>query len=244
MSRHAPTGCAFIRGSWKAVAPPDQSNVVWIKRDPYHDFNQGDCVEFRLTYEGLLFGPTQKDKRAAHKHEVRRVFHRQLKRLWQVNPFLRADWTMLPTQDYRRLPAAKPLVEYVAQNNERFGYRFVPLVRRDLSLLCSIHILFLRPDQPGDVLKSGDIDNRLKSISDALCMPRHAEQLGPFKTPEADENPFFCLLEDDSVITHLSIETDMLFQPTGEQFDVNDARLVLTVRIKPYWVNGGNEGFG
>jgi hypothetical protein len=137
------------------------------------------------------------------------------------------------------------LADWLAERYERFGYRFVPLVRRDLSLICGIDILFLRPDQPGDVLKSGDIDNRLKTLFDALQMPRDKSQLpANAAAPGDDETPFFCLLEDDSVITKLSVETDLLLQPTGERFDVNDARLVITVRLRPYDVNPGNQMFG
>jgi hypothetical protein len=51
-------------------------------------------MEFRLTYNGLLLatqGDTplqQHDRSAEHKHHIRKYFHGQLKRLWQVTPFL------------------------------------------------------------------------------------------------------------------------------------------------------------
>ena len=52
-------------------------------------------MEFRLTYEGSLFA-TQKDPvsgqadaRAEHKRDIRRKFHVQLKRLWEINPYLK-----------------------------------------------------------------------------------------------------------------------------------------------------------
>ena len=52
-------------------------------------------MEFRLTYQGELFSsqPTDTqskvDRRAGHKHSIRRVFHKQLKRLWEITPFLK-----------------------------------------------------------------------------------------------------------------------------------------------------------
>jgi hypothetical protein len=35
-----------------------------------------------------------------------------------------------------------------------------------------LNILFLRADIPGKVVQSGDIDNRLKTLFDALRMPQ------------------------------------------------------------------------
>ena len=67
-----------------------------------------------------------------------------------------------------------------------------------ISLLCSLNILFLRRDIPGSALSAGDIDNRIKTVIDALRRPRHANELAYHATPAADEDPFFRLLEDDS----------------------------------------------
>jgi hypothetical protein len=52
-------------------------------------------MRFRLTYEGEL-RPTQRDPEAnqkeplaAHKQNIRRAFHLQLKQLWATNKFLK-----------------------------------------------------------------------------------------------------------------------------------------------------------
>jgi hypothetical protein len=136
------------------------------------------------------------------------------------------------------------LVEWLGARYVQDGYRFIPLVRRELSLICSIRVLFLRPDQPGDVLRSGDIDNRLKTLFDALRLPKNKDELGGYDAPGVDENPFFCLLEDDSLITDVSVETDLLLAPIRDQFSDNDARLVISVKLRPYDVNPGNVNFG
>ena len=82
------------------------------------------------------------------------------------------------------------------------NYNFVPLVTRDLELICAVEILYLRYGDPGQVLTmTGDLDNRLKTLFDALRMPTNASELGSFVAPSVDEQPFFCLLEDDLVIT-------------------------------------------
>jgi hypothetical protein len=104
---------------------------------------------------------------------------------------------------------------------------------------CSLDILFLRYDQPGQTLiQSGDIDNRIKTIFDALRIPKPGEYCGE---PQAEENPFFCLLEDDSLINHLSVTTDLLLDPDK---NVNDVHLILTVKLWPISVTYGNVGFG
>ena len=52
-------------------------------------------------------------------------------------------------------------------------------------------------------------------------------------TPNADENPFFCLVEDDSLISSISVETDTLLEPIGGVPHQNDGRLVVTIALKP-----------
>lgn len=213
-------------------------------------------MEFRLTYEGLLFSTQnsplggQVDPRAKQKQELRKVFHLQLKRLWEINPYLKYgnpvefDWEGITAPRGSGVQYGSSLAEWLAPKYARNGYNFVPLVRRDLALICALEILFLRPDSPGAVLQSGDIDNRLKTLFDGLRMPRDARELGGYVVPGVDEDPFFCLLEDDSLITHVAVETDTLLQPTGQRFDPNDARIVIRVRLRPYSVNPSNEGFG
>jgi hypothetical protein len=54
--------------------------------------------------------------------------------------------------------------------------------------------------------------------------------LGGFSIAE-DESPFFCLLEDDSLITSLSVTADRLLMPqTGSGHCIHDVFLVIRVR--------------
>jgi hypothetical protein len=165
---------------------------------------------------------------------MRKLFHKQLKRLWEVTPTLKA---MLST------PASVVTVnraDWTTRQNalpERFkcgDFRLLPLVTEDLSLLCSLDILFLRPDRPGMLIKSADIDNRLKTLFDALRIPNEANELGG-QQPSPDEDPLYCLLEDDGLITRISVETDTLLAPmhSDRPNDINDARLVISVKLKP-----------
>lgn len=138
------------------------------------------------------------------------------------------------------------LTDYLADKFTVGNFNCVPLVRGELSLVTSIHVLFLRPAHPGAVLiNSGDIDGRIKTLFDALQVPKPG-QLKSGETPSDDEKPFFCLVEDDSLITHVAVETDTLLQPSGKagNHPDNDCRLVLTVKIHAYEQHPGNEGIG
>jgi hypothetical protein len=111
----------------------------------------------------------------------------------------------------------------------RGDHQFVPLVTEELKILCHLDVLFLRPGAPGETLNSGDIDNRIKTLIDALRVPD-----GVATKPQDDETPFFVLLQDDRLVTRLSVETDTLLQPTGVGAGPQDARLIITVRLQPY----------
>lgn len=204
------------------------SKRVWIG-DPEETWGPF-AMEFRLTYAGRLAGSGSAT--ADHKQDMRRVFHRQLNRLWDSHPYFKDSeaWTYRPPIESDTTSRKAQL----ASLNRRGNYRYVPIVLRELKLLCDLDILFLRPDVPGEIVKSADIDNRLKTLLDALKMPGNDLDLGRTTTPGASEDPFFVLLEDDSLVTRLAVETDTLLEPTGPGAGVHDARLVITVRLTPY----------
>ena len=196
-------------------------------------------MKFRLTYEGEL-RPTQRDALehekeplAIHKHTVRRVFHAQLKRLWQTNRTL-SEWKVQMV----------PLSEVLAESYQMFGYHFVPLVRKEIGVLCSLDFLFLRRDIPGSAIQAGDIDNRIKTLIDTLRMPRSPNEMLGSETPLDGEDPFFCLLEDDNLVSRFAVETDTLLDPLiGNDVDQRRAKIVVTVEIRPYHVTMDNMSF-
>jgi hypothetical protein len=173
-----------------------------------------------------------------HKHEIRRAFHPQLKRFWDHHPTLN-DWVV----DFVSKPSEQ-MRDNLVRRFTRCGYSFVPLVTKQLRLSCSISILFLRPGWPGGILNAGDIDNRLKVLFDAFRLPSDSNELGKYTTPLEGETPFYCLLEDDSLVSHISVETDALLVPVAEAETRNDARLVITVALTPTLVTMDNLGFG
>jgi hypothetical protein len=190
-------------------------------------------LEFRLLYDGQLRAATTGNNRVNEKHEIRKEFHKQLKQLWETHPTLikrkcsRVSEPNAPTGVY------VSLLEATASRYARCGFRFVPLIPSEGALSCAIDILFLRRDHPGNLVKSGgDIDNRMKTLFDALRMPgkNDCNEVGGL-VPDSDEDPFYVLLEDDSLITRANISTDRLLRPPagGSQSDVH---LVIRVTVE------------
>jgi hypothetical protein len=124
----------------------------------------------------------------------------------------------------------------MAARYAKYGYKWLPLVTEELGIACSLDILFLRRDAPGKIIVSGggDIDNRLKVLFDALRMPKYADEVQDC-TPKENENPFFCLLEDDTLINHVKITTDRLLTPLESGEAIND--VVLVIHVKTIVVN-------
>lgn len=246
----------------------DISRSSVLLTGPEDDEFREPLMRFRLYYEGEL-RPTQgepkngqQDPLALHKQKIRREFHRQLKQLWATNRFLRdhklprnsklvrpylrdpGSVRLLNNEQAAAVATEAPMAQVIADAYQENGYRFVPLVRDEISLLCSLKILFLRRDGPGSVIQAGDIDNRVKTIIDTLRRPRNALELRGSETPGEGENPFFVLLEDDKQVTHLEVETDLLLDPiTDADTDQRKARVVITVELRPYDITLFNLSF-
>jgi hypothetical protein len=169
-------------------------------------------LEFRLIYEGPLPAQGTGDSRAKEKHAIRKALHLQLKEVFSQFPFLNRN------------------KDFFAQNYVRCGFNFVPLINQHHyhARYCKLDILFLRRDAPGNLIKSGgDIDNRIKVLFDGLRIVDSCNELGG-ASPEAGEDPFFCLLEDDRAITEVNITTDRLF--TAASGNIHDVLLIIRVR--------------
>jgi hypothetical protein len=122
---------------------------------------------------------------------------------------------------------------------ERDGFKWLPIVTEQSGLICRLEILMLRSGQPGQVLY--DVDNRIKTVFDALRMAKGTDELGARTrkgqaSPADDEDPFYVLLEDDRLITHIAVTTDALLEPVPHVSQNEAVRLVINVTIRPYKV--------
>lgn len=183
-------------------------------------------MDFTLHYRGQL----KANRGPKDKQEIRRCFHVQLKQLW----------AQLPLKEHRTL-----LGESIKQGDvdirQSIGpFQFAPLVCSYLNLTAHLRIVLLRPEQPGSLItQGGDIDNRLKTLFDALTVPKQQSALMPGDLPTEDETPFFCLLEDDNLITRVSVETDRLLEPCSSSSEVEMYVHVTTQATRQSWANMG-----
>jgi hypothetical protein len=120
------------------------------------------------------------------------------------------------------------------------GTDFSSLVHPQLKLYAELDILVLRPEAPGAVIShSGDIDNQLKTLFDALRRPAESSELPSSWSPDEDEKPLHCLLDDDKLITRVNVETDRLLTRSD---DPKDVEVTIRVTVKAFAATWGNLG--
>jgi hypothetical protein len=179
-------------------------------------------MKFTLLYDGELAA----NGSPAKKQAIREQLHPQLEELWNNHSSLRALTS-------RRYVAAglhmwydthhsgepqQPILPKIWKDGkeevrehvdlcepvEKKGISFIPIVRERTALRCSLKINFLRQEPPGRIYQGGDIDNRIKTLLDSLSVPQHDEQV------IGSSSPIYCLLEDDSLVAGLDVQTQRL----------------------------------
>jgi hypothetical protein len=118
----------------------------------------------------------------------------------------------------------------LCESVEKHGAWFRPLVRESFALHCGLKILFLRQESPGKVYQGGDLDGRMKTLLDALAMPQHREQVLDYTTSE--DNPIYYLLEDDSLVSGLAIESERLLTDKSNPTDYVRLNIEVDVRVR------------
>lgn len=184
-------------------------------------------MRFRLTYRG----PLASNGSLKQKQALRRAFHVQLRELWTKPPL--ADVRKLFLVD--QVPSGEiSLIHPIA------GFRFAPLVSSRVHLIAALEILMLRREDPGAVVThGGDLDNRVKTLLDSFRMPKGPSELPVGEAPKPDEDPFFCLLEDDALVTEVAIVTDRFLEP-GPPEEKSHVQLVVKVQVSGAQVIWGN----
>ena len=191
-------------------------------------------MQFRLTYDGTLPAAAPNRSRTDEKHVIRCHLHPQLRELIRTHQTLKGRLGPDPSIPLDH-PKNRPYVEKIGDQFARCGYRFVPLIGPSVRFFgeveaCGLDILFLRRDAPGNVIRhGGDIDNRLKVLFDALRVPADCSEVPKGAIPTADEDPLYCLLQNDSLITNVSVTTDRLLTPLGSEH-IHDVRLIMHVK--------------
>lgn len=168
-------------------------------------------MEFRLVYRGPLTG--QGGKKRKDKQRLRRYFRPQLEELWKHDPLT----GLLNSVS----SGPRCAIEEVGP------FKFLPIVSDKIETVCEIEILFLRPSPPGQLIShGGDLDNRIKRLLDGLRVPKPNE-LPQNDIPGPGEDLFHCLLQDDALVTTLSVRSDRLLAPGN----LDEVELVIHVRV-------------
>jgi hypothetical protein len=199
-----------------------------------------DFMRLTLTYSGPLHAQTNKDGRIAEKHEIRRKFHKQMREVFETHPALKdmyhGEVATLGQADLANEASRRVKAQDVG------NFRFASLINRANWLACELDILFLRHEPAGYIVdsESGDIDNRIKVLFDALRIPLNTSELPSTARPEDGERPFFCLLENDSLITAFRLESERLLFPQSRS--EAEVQLVIRVNVKAIKVTWANIG--
>jgi hypothetical protein len=211
-------------------------------------------VKFALTYDGELPSTGNGSKKTSAKNAIRKAFHPQLQELWKISPVLR-QLAKAPLYPEQGISAVHPHHSFDGEVTHRPVYydtgrvgqlasapgqkidlcavvsrgskSFLPLVRNTLNLTCALKILFLRREAAGNVYQGGDLDNRIKTLLDALSVPQFKENVDEGDTTECQ---IYCLLEDDSLVTGLEVRTERLL--SAQSASESEVRLVIEVDVR------------
>jgi hypothetical protein len=209
-------------------------------------------MRFRLVYDGKLKAAGNNNPRSAEKWALRKIFCPQIASLSATHPIMRGVAITAKGLGSGAILNASPHVRVdvdITSPHEKTqtallecveigGYKFIPLVRKSLALICELDILFLRNDAPGSIVRSGgDLDNRIKTLFDGLRMPTPDELMAD----KPDIEPFYCLLEDDSLISSFAVRTDRLL--TDSTRDESRVLLVIDVKLTAIKLTAQNVGF-
>lgn len=167
-----------------------------------------------LIYRGSL-PAVGSSTRKKEKHDIRRDFHSQIARV-NKKPY---------SQLFKNSP------DYAGKDVK--GFKFRPLICEDPFYPrrgCELEIHALSHNPFGSIRQSGgDLDNRLKTLFDALCLPNE-NQLPTAAVPEQNEDPFWVLLSDDRMITDFHFVQDIL--RTDPSPDPSYIELIIKVTVK------------
>ncbi|HTQ62342.1 MAG TPA: hypothetical protein VMI32_19100 [Candidatus Solibacter sp.] len=190
-----------------------------------------EIMEFTLVYwDTTLKAASTNNKRSWEKHQIRLALSEQLENLWKVNPSLHSEDPLGQIQDG------------LAQNYERCGVGFIPLVLEKWCLVCTLDITLLRPGVAGRIVSPvGDLDNQIKVLLDALRLPKDKGEM-QLSPGEVNPSRIYCLLEDDKLITSIRVSSSQLLVSKTAQ--PSEACILLRVKVSSTNVGSSPWAFG
>ncbi|MCL2629803.1 MAG: hypothetical protein FWD33_03945 [Alphaproteobacteria bacterium] len=155
-------------------------------------------MKFKLLYYGELMSNPK--NRSRHISEIRMTFHQQMKGLIDISPWKNLAQHMVPN------PTKAPIL-----SKSMGGYVFNPFISDKLNMFVELDIQMLHPETIG--FARADIDNRAKTLLDALRCPQNEHECGA-NMPK-NIGPIYTLLDNDNLVSKLSINTSHLLSPEG-----------------------------
>jgi len=192
-------------------------------------------MNFVLRYRGPLASNGGRDD----KHRIRLALHPQLREMCKTSkPFELALTSGLPevVMDGRKAKVRANCFFFWVRVGE---CRVMPLINRPRRCECSVDVAILRREEPGAIIGSGgDLDNRLKTLFDALRIPQQPSEL----PDNCGTDDLFCLLEDDSLITRVSVSADRLLEPPANGHEDTNVDLWIRVGVQSRLPMSGGLG--
>lgn len=152
-------------------------------------------MEFCLFYQGKL----KSRDRAAGKHAIRAALDAQVRSICHSDTF---RGTFEPDWEGKRKVTEKPMFV------ERGGRRFWFLISEHLATTANLGLTVLVPHEVARIVSNGgDIDNRVKTLFDALRIPAVDSEIPVNDSFDYPNGDMYCLLEDDKLINRVSIRS-------------------------------------
>ena len=189
-----PLGAALDEGLGRAHHCQDHCGSCGPRADGLIQIAQSRSavLHITLTYEGKIRGNSRK---IAHVSSLRQIFSAQLAKLINTEPFSYVREHIDPNPN----PATFFIGKQVG------AFTFIPFISEKMHTTCSLNIKLLRGMSPHNpVLESVNLYNRIKTLIDSLRAPAQESELDKNCT----EDPTYVLLEDDRLVTGLSVSTD------------------------------------
>lgn len=124
---------------------------------------------------------------------------------------------------------------------EKGALRFAPLVTQRLNLYAELSVRLFRQQPRGTLITGGgDIDNRLKTLLDGLRVPLGSLEGCTELPPQPDPSPLSGLLEHDSLVTKVAVESQQRLRPAAPDevvaiISVHVTKTVLTAANRSLW---------
>lgn len=184
-------------------------------------------MEFCLHYYGKL----KSRDNAAGKQLIRQYLHPQIKALCRSDQFANTF-----EGDIKGNRSTKEQPMYVQHNEKRYWF----LISEYLKTVVDLNITILVPHQVGRIIQNGgDIDNRIKTLFDALRVPAVTSEIPSSDSFNYTIGGMYCLLQDDKLINRVSIQSYQDHAPE----DADSVKCLIEVKTKITAALYGNLNF-